>query len=101
MRCILHVTFPVEKFNELAREGKCGEKMRQILGAIKPEAAYFTATEGKRSGFLVLNLKDASEIPAIAEPWMLTFNASIELLPTMTPEDLERSGIDEIGKKWK
>jgi hypothetical protein len=36
-------------------------------------------------------MQDASQIPAIVEPWMLAFNASIELHPVMVPDDLSRA----------
>jgi hypothetical protein len=31
---------------------------------------------------------------------MLTFEADIELRPVMTPDELKRAGLDEMGKKW-
>jgi hypothetical protein len=37
-------------------------------------------------------MEDASQIPAILEPWFLAFNASIEIHPVMVPEDLNRAG---------
>ena len=81
-----------------ARDG--GPEIQQILETIKPEAAYFTDQDGQRGGTLVVNLDDPSGIPALAEPWFLTFHADIQLKVAMTPEDLGRSGLDSIGKKW-
>ena len=49
---------------------------------------------------LIVDLPDASKIPALAEPWFLTFQADVEFRIAMTPEDLKRSGIDGMGKKW-
>jgi len=100
MRMLMHVRLPSEPFNTLVRQGTAGQKIRQILDAIKPEAAYFTDQDGQRGGTLVVNLDDPSGIPALAEPWFLTFHADIELKVAMTPEDLGRSGLDGIGKKW-
>ena len=55
--------------------------MQKILGDIKPEAAYFTARDGKRGGTIVIDVADASNIPAIAEPFFLHFNASVSFIP--------------------
>jgi hypothetical protein len=42
-------------------------------------------------------MKDTSQIPAIAEPWFLAFNANISLRPVMNPQDLATGG-PSIGK---
>jgi hypothetical protein len=36
----------------------------------------------------------------LAEPWFLTFNAQVEFRVAMTPEDLARSNLEALGKKW-
>jgi hypothetical protein len=92
MRFLLKVNIPVDAGNAAAKAGKLGETIRSILKDLKPEAAYFTDDNGQRTGFIVLDMKDASQIPAIAEPWFLAFNASIELHPVMIPEDLAKAG---------
>ena len=94
MRVLLKVNIPVEAGNKAAREGTLGKTIQQILQAMKPEAAYFVAENGQRCGFLVVNLDNASKIPALAEPWFLAFNAAIELYPLMTPEDLQKASPD-------
>ena len=40
------------------------------------------------------------DIPKMAEPWFLTFNATMEFQPVMTPEDLVKAGLEELGKSW-
>jgi len=100
MRFVMHVSLPVEKFNQAVRDGSAGKKVTQILDELKPEAAYFCAKDGKRGGFLIVNLSNTSEIPRFAEPWFLNFDATVEFLPTMTPDDLARAGLEELGKKW-
>ena len=101
MRFVLHVSLPVEKFNAAVRDGSAGQKIARILEDTKPEAVYFCAIdEGKRGGFLVVDMKDVSEIPKYAEPWFLNFDATIKFLPVMTPEDLQRAGLDALSKKW-
>ena len=101
MRFVLHISLAVDKFNQAVRDGTAGQKIGKILEDSKPEAAYFCAKDGKRGGFLIVNLNDASELPRFAEPWFLHFDATVEFLPTMTPEDLQRAGLDQIAKKWQ
>lgn len=100
MRMIMYLTFPVETFNAAVKDGSVGAKMKKILDSVKPEAAYFTDRNGQRSGIVVVDVADASKIPAMAEPWMLSFNAGIEMHPVMVPGDLAASGIDGMGKDW-
>jgi hypothetical protein len=97
---IMKVTLPVEPFNSAVRDGSANEKMQKILGQLKPEAAYFAEFDGQRCGILIVDLKETSQIPAIAEPWFLNFNAKVELHPTMLPEDLAKSGLENMGKQW-
>jgi hypothetical protein len=100
MRVLLHVKLPLEPFNTAVKDGTAGTKMRRILDELKPEAAYFTEFQGHRGGIMIINLDDPSRIPTFAEPWFLTFNAECEFRIVMTPEDLAKAGLDELGKKW-
>lgn len=100
MRMLMQVEFPIEPFNSAVRDGSAGAKMRKILEAIRPEAAYFSERNGHRGGTLVLNVNEACDIPALAEPWFLTFHAQVSFQVAMTPEDLVRADLDALGKKW-
>jgi hypothetical protein len=102
MRFLLKVTIPVEAGNAAAKAGKLGATIQCILAELKPEAVYFTDNNGQRAGFIFLEMQDASQIPAIAEPWFLAFNASIEIHPVMVPEDLEKasSAIQNAAKNY-
>src|SRR5207249_4489896 len=92
MRFLLKVNIPVEAGNAAAKAGKLGSTVQSILAELKPEAAYFTDDAGQRTGFIILDLKDTSQIPAVAEPWMLAFNASISFRPVMNADDLAKAG---------
>jgi len=100
MRMLMHIQLPLEPFNTAVRDGTAGQKIQRILEAIKPEAAYFSEQNGRRGGTLVVNVKDPSDVPVLAEPWFLTFNAEIEFRIAMTPEYLSRSNLEALGKKW-
>ena len=102
MRFLVKVNIPVEAGNGAAKAGKLGTTIQSILADLKPEAVYFTDDNGQRTAFLFLEMQDASLIPTIAEPWFLAFNASIEIHPVMTPDDLAkaRGAIEEAVKKY-
>jgi hypothetical protein len=100
MRMLMHVHLPLEPFNSAVRDGTAGKKIQRILDAIKPEAVYFSEQSGRRGGVLVVNVKDPSDVPNLAEPWFLTFNAEVEFRIAMTPDDLARANLDGLGKQW-
>ena len=100
MRIMMVVSLPVEPFNAAVRDGSVGAKMKKIMDAIKPEAAYFTALNGKRTAVLIVDLADPSKIPSLAEPWFLPFNASVDMYPVMLPQDLANAGLEGLGKAW-
>ena len=93
MRMLLRVSIPVESGNAAAKAGTLGSTIEKILADLKPEAAYFIADDdGNRSGSIVFDMQDQSQIPSIAEPWFLAFNAKVSIRPVMTPQDLAKAG---------
>ncbi len=102
MRFLIKLHLNTQAANEAARRGTLGGTIQSILDDLKPEAAYFGEEEGERTSFLVVNLADASELPGVAEPWFLAFNARIKVHLVMTAEDLAKagSGIAAAVKKY-
>ena len=93
MRMLLRVSIPVEAGNAAAKAGTLGPTIERILADLKPEAAYFFADDnGQRAGSIVFDMKDTSQIPAVAEPWFFAFNAKISIRPIMNPKDLAGAG---------
>jgi hypothetical protein len=99
MRMLLNVRIPNEPFNSLVREGSAGELLNKILDECKPEAVYFTERDGARGAVAIVDVAAASDIPALAEPWFLAFDAECEFRIAMTPEDLRKSGLDKLASK--
>jgi hypothetical protein len=90
---LLRVSIPVETGNAAVKAGTLASSIERILADLKPEAAYFFADDnGNRSGSVVFDMKETSQIPAIAEPWFLAFNAKVSFRPVMTPQDLAAAG---------
>jgi len=100
MRMLLKVKIPHDKFNAAVKDGSAGKKMQRILAELKPEAVYFTEHEGHRGAILIVDVAEPSRVPTLAEPWFLQFNADCEFHIVMSPEDLAKAGLDELGKKW-
>ena len=100
MRALIQVKIPHEPFNTAVRKGTAGDIIRRILDETKPEAVYFTEYNGRRGAIMIVDVAEPSKVPALAEPWFLSFNADVEFHLVMSPDDLGRAGLDMIGKKW-
>jgi hypothetical protein len=86
MRMLLRVSIPVEAGNAAAKAGTLSSTVEQILADLKSEAAYFFADEsGQRSGSIVFDMKDTSQIPAIAKPPVSRLQSTVSLRPIMNP----------------
>lgn len=100
MRMMMIVRMPHEPFNALVKSGKAGKIVQRIIEDIKPEAIYFTEQDGRRGAVAIINVDSPSRVPFFAEPFFLNFNADCEFRIVMSPEDLGKAGLDELGKKW-
>jgi len=102
MRMLLKATIPVESGNAAAANGTLGTTIQKILADLKPEAAYFTEDFGERTGWVFFDMKNSSDLPAVAEPWFLAFNAKVTLRPAMNPQDLAEGmqGLDRAVKAY-
>ncbi len=64
MRFLLKAVVPVEAGNRGVKDGSLGARLKQVIDDLKPEAVYFYAEDGKRTSLMIVDLKDASQIPA-------------------------------------
>ena len=60
---------------------------------------YF-ASKGTGPQTVQIEAQNSTGAKALAEPWYLTFNASVEFKVVMTQDDLQKAGLDEIGRRW-
>ncbi len=103
MRMLLKFSIDPENGDTLVKNGRMGETMASILEELRPEAAYFTDVDGTRGGYLVVNMDDASQIPAMTEPLLLELGATVHMQPVMTPEDLRGAAgeaLQQMGQKY-
>jgi hypothetical protein len=57
---------------------------------------------GHRGGYIVVNMDEASQMVAMAEPLFLWLKANVEFIPVMLPQDLAKGGpaIGAAVQKW-
>jgi hypothetical protein len=94
---------PVEDGNNSIINGTLPVIIKDILSDIKPEAVYFGLDNGMRTAYIFLNMNDPSDIVKFAEPWFLAFNADIEIVPVMNPDDLQKGAVhfEHVVKKYQ
>jgi hypothetical protein len=100
MKMLMTVEMPHEPFNSLVREGKTEKILGRILEELKPDSIYFTEHNGTRGCVAVVDVKESSEIPKFAEPFFLHFNADCKFRVAITPEELRKANLGDLGKKW-
>ena len=91
MRTMLRWTVPVEKGNAMIDDGSMGTVVEAVMAKTRPEAAYFLAERGRRSGILFFDLKEPADIPRIAEILFRGANAAVEFVPVMNADDLKKA----------
>ena len=102
MRFLVKATIPVEAGNALVQDPQFGGRLGQLMGDLKPETVYFAIEGGQRTMYFIVNVADASQTPAIAEPLWLTCRADVTFIPVMTQADMARAtpSIAQAAKKY-
>ncbi|MCS3841507.1 hypothetical protein HNR03_006144 [Pseudomonas sp. JAI111] len=100
MKMLMMVECPNEPFNSLIKAGTAGQLIERILASIKPEAAYFTEQDGMRGGIFLVDVNEPSDIPALAEPFFLNFNASCKFRIMLSAQDLQKADLGSLGQTW-
>jgi hypothetical protein len=90
MRMLLRFELGLAATNEAVRSGTMDGINQQIMESTKPEAAYFGTENGRRTGYLVFDMVDSAQIPVIAEPLFQRMGATVEFIPVMNADDLQR-----------
>jgi hypothetical protein len=88
MRFMLTFRIPPEEGNAAMKDGRFMSTFQSVVEELQPEAGYFVTVEGARGGHLIVNMDDASQIPAIAEPLFLGMGATVEFKPVFTLDDI-------------
>jgi hypothetical protein len=90
MRVMLRARLDTRLGNEAIKNGTMPQAMQTLMERLKPEAAYFSPSEGKRSCTIVFDMQDSSQIPTIVEPLFTALGADVEIVPVMNLDDLQK-----------
>ncbi|MFJ6717791.1 MULTISPECIES: DUF3303 family protein [unclassified Streptomyces] len=97
MRVMLRAHMDTAATNESIKSGALPQAMRKLMETLKPESAYFGLSEGVRSCWIVFDMQDSSQLPAIGDDLFSQLGAEMEICPVMTAEDLTK-GLQAIGR---
>jgi hypothetical protein len=97
MRMMMKVKIDTEAGSRAIQDGSLPQLIQETFGQLQPEAAYFGPEGGVRTAFIVFDLKDPSQLPAISEPLFSKVKATIEMFPVMNQEDLQK-GLQQVGQ---
>lgn len=96
MRMMMKVQMDTESASKAIADGSLPGLMQATMGQLQPEAAYFGPEDGVRTAFIIFDLKDPSQLPAISEPLFNKLRAKITMIPVMNQEDLQR-GLQQLA----
>ena len=97
MRMMLKASLANEPGNKGIKDGSLPKTMMSMVEQLKPESAYFTCENGLRTAFFIFDMKDASQMPPVAEPFFM-IGASVTMTPVMNQDDLKK-GLEAVAKK--
>jgi hypothetical protein len=97
MRMMLKAQMDTAAASKSIEEGRMPTIMHSMMDQLKPEAAYFGPDEGHRTAFIVFQMDDPSQLPAISEPLFSEFGANVQVFPVMDRDDLEK-GLSALGQ---
>jgi hypothetical protein len=96
MRVMARISAPVESGNQGVKDGTIGKLFQAAAERWKPEAMYFGTFDGRRTGFVVFDMADPSDMPSFAEPFFMGLNADVQFMPVMNADDLQK-GLAKLG----
>jgi len=96
MRMMLKVQMDTEAGSRAIADGSMPQLMQEMIERLHPESAYFGPEDGVRTAFIVFDLQDPSQLPAISEPFFSNVKANVKLFPVMDREDLQK-GLQQIA----
>ena len=89
MRMMMKVSVPIEDANKTIQDGSMKRILQAQLEKLRPESVYFFADGDVRTVLLFIDVKEASDMPVIADPFFQGVNARIRFTPVMNLPDFQ------------
>jgi hypothetical protein len=86
MRFLMRIQIPTAAENAVVSDPIFDEKLRSLFLKVGAQATYSTTQEGRRIDWVVVDIKDAAQIAAVAEPIFRWLKVKPEFLPEMAPK---------------
>ena len=97
MRMMMRVSVPIENANKAIQDGSMGKILQAQIEKLRPEAVYFHAADDVRTALLFIDVKEASDMPVIADPFFQGVSARITFTPVMNVQDFQ-AGMAKLAK---
>ena len=95
MRVMAKITMG-DAANEKIADGSIGQIIQSAAERWKPEAMYFCSFDGRRTGYMVFDMADSSDLPEFSEPFFRQLDAQVQVTPAMNGEDLQQ-GLSQLS----
>jgi hypothetical protein len=90
MRFLIHARIPTEDGNKMVQDPNFLRKIETYINKVKAEATYFFEANGNRIAAFIVDIKNADQIPVLAEPLFSGMGAHVEFHPVMSLDDLKK-----------
>jgi len=95
MHFLVRASIPTAIGNAKVKDGTLPDATKAVLssaeGKAKPVAIFFTAEDGVRTVYALMDVSDTAGISVIEEAWFLAFSAKVEIQLACTPEDAAKA----------
>jgi hypothetical protein len=90
MRMFMSVQLPNATGNQAVKSGTLPQVMGGFVERFRPEAAYFITADGDRCAHFYFDMKDVTQMPAVAEPFFIELGAKVTYCPAMNVDDMKK-----------
>ncbi len=86
MRLLMKIPMPTAEENPAVNKPDFEPKLRDLFLSLGAEGRYSQTLEGRRHEYVLVNLKDISQLTAVAEPVFRLLKVKPEFLPEVVPK---------------